>query len=265
MKVAIYARVSTDEQNADTQVKMCADYCFRNGYEVYTAYVDTGVSGTKSSRPEFDRMLSDMRQMKFNCVMVTKLDRIGRSLQHILSLFTEFSGKGIHFVATTQNIDTSTAAGKLQMQIIGAFAEFERNIISERTKEAIKDNPKVGKRGKDKKPRQKRGGLRTRTILPEKSGSYKGTLLKECKTIPMQTKKQANNIYNERQKATAYVRDNFPLILLANKKGLCANCRDANRISGTCTNNPNFTYCKWDIFPVTLSGENCPYYIKRDE
>jgi len=160
LKVAIYCRVSTDEQNAMTQETICREYCQRNGYEIFNVYTDTGFSGAKTSRPAFDEMLKDMRLYKFNGIMVTKLDRIGRSLQHILSLFDEFSKKGVNFIATTQNIDTSTAAGKLQMQIIGAFAEFERNIISERTKEAIKDNPKVGKRGKDKNPRQKRGGLR---------------------------------------------------------------------------------------------------------
>lgn len=98
-----------------------------------------------------------MRHYKFNCVMVTKLDRIGRSLQHILSLFDEFNKLGVHFIATSQNIDTSSAAGKLQLQIIAAFAEFERNIISERTRDGLQFAKNVGKRGRDKKPRQKGG------------------------------------------------------------------------------------------------------------
>ena len=98
-----------------------------------------------------------MREYKFDAIMVTKLDRIGRSLKHLLSLFDEFQNKRIHFIATTQNIDTSTPSGKLQMQIMGAFAEFERNIISERTKEGLKYANRVGKRGKDKKPRKRRG------------------------------------------------------------------------------------------------------------
>jgi len=102
--------------------------------------------------------------------MVTKLDRIGRSLQHILSLFDEFNRKGVHFIAITQNIDTSSASGKLQLQIFGAFAEFERNIISERTIEGMVNAKGVGKRGKDKNPRQKRGVLRKPTFYPEKTG-----------------------------------------------------------------------------------------------
>ena len=76
-----------------------------------------------------------MRQYKFNTVVCTRLDRIGRSLKHLINILEEFENKGISFIATTQNIDTTTSTGKLQMQILGAFAEFERNLISERTKE----------------------------------------------------------------------------------------------------------------------------------
>ena len=159
MKVAIYCRVSTEEQDADTQERICTDFCNSKGFEIYRVYKDI-MSGKTTSRPEFNLMLEDMRSRKFNCVMVTKLDRIGRSLQHLLSLFEEFSSKSIHFIATTQNIDTSSAAGKLQMHIMGAFAEFERNIISERTKESRNGKASWGKRGKDKKPRQKKGGLK---------------------------------------------------------------------------------------------------------
>ncbi|MCH7771806.1 MAG: recombinase family protein, partial [Bacteroidetes bacterium] len=92
-----------------------------------------------------------------HAVMVTKLDRLGRSLQHLLSLFDEFNRKGIHFIAVTQNIETITPSGRLMMQIMGAFAEFERNIISERTKEGMRNAHGIGKRGKDKKPRKRRG------------------------------------------------------------------------------------------------------------
>lgn len=159
VKVAIYARVSTDEQFEDKQVKVLLDYCKRMDYDVYDVYTDV-ISGTTTSRPAFNKLLDAMRQYKFNCIMVTKLDRVGRSLAHLLSLFDEFKRKGVNFIATTQQIDTTTAAGNLLFQIMGAFAEFERNIISERTKEGLLNAKNVGKRGKDKKPRLKRGGLR---------------------------------------------------------------------------------------------------------
>ena len=161
MKAAIYCRVSTtEEQDATKQELLCREYCQRQNIQIFKIYKDEGYSGMKDSRPAFDEMLKDMRLMRFDIIMVTKLDRIGRSLKHILSLFEEFKNKGVHFIAITQNIDTSSAAGKFQLQILGAFAEFERNIISERTKEGLKYAKNVGKRGKDKKQRKKRGMLR---------------------------------------------------------------------------------------------------------
>ncbi len=164
MKVAIYCRVSRAEQDITIQVKDCTRYCKGQSMEVYKVYQDNGISGAKVSRPAFDTLLKDMRQYKFNCVVISKLDRIGRSLKHLLSLFEEFKLKGIHLVAVSQNIDTAGAAGQLQLHILSAFAEYERGLISERTKDGLKYAKNVGKRGKDKKPRQKRGVLRTPLI-----------------------------------------------------------------------------------------------------
>ena len=157
MKVAIYTRVSTGEQSSENQISQCVKYCEIKGYKVKGVYDDV-ISGAKASRPEFNRLLEDMRKDLFNGIVVTKLDRLGRSLQHLLSLIEEFTSRGVHFIATTQNIDTSSSMGRLQLQIMGAFAEFERNLISERTKEGMKGKKNIGKRGKDKKPRLKRGG-----------------------------------------------------------------------------------------------------------
>lgn len=158
MKIAIYCRVSTEDQDNDKQEFICREYCKTHNHLVFRVYKDV-ISGTTSSRPEFNQLLEDMRLRNFDCIMVTKLDRMGRSLKHLLNLFDEFQSKGINFIASTQNIDTSTASGRLQMQIMGAFAEFERNIISERTKEGLRRR-KEGTRGKDKKPRKRRGGLK---------------------------------------------------------------------------------------------------------
>lgn len=164
IKAAIYARVSTAEQHADKQAELCEEWVKNQGGIVYRTYKDV-ISGSKESRPEFDILLQDMRQYKFNTIVVTKLDRMGRSLQHLISLITEFRKKGVDFVTVTQPIDTTSAMGRLQFQIMGAFAEFEREIISERTKEGLKKAKNVGKRGKDKKPRKKRGGLRNAVSL----------------------------------------------------------------------------------------------------
>lgn len=159
MKAIIYARVSTSEQNIENQVKICQEFCKNKGWQIPVIYKDV-MSGTKTSRPSFNRMLEDMRKYKFRAIVVTKLDRIGRSLQHLITILDELKHKKVEFVAVTQNIDTTTASGRLQWQIMGAFAEFEREIISERTKEGLRFAKNVGKRGKDKKPRQKRGVLR---------------------------------------------------------------------------------------------------------
>lgn len=161
MKVAIYCRVSTDEQFVDKQEEICKEACSKSNYEVSGVYKDI-ISGWSTSRPMFNKLLEDMRHYKFDAIMVTKLDRLGRSLQHLLSLVDEFNKKGIKFIAITQNIDTTSAGGRLQMQIMGAFAEFERNIISERTKEGLRKAVGVGKRGKDKNPRKRRGVLKKR-------------------------------------------------------------------------------------------------------
>lgn len=163
MRGAIYCRVSTEEQDADKQEYICKEYCQRNNIEIYKIYKDV-ISGKYQSRPAFNEMLDDMRHYKFDAIIVTKLDRIGRSLSHLISLFEEFNKKGIHFIAVTQNIDTTSATGKLQLHILGAFAEFERNLISERTKEALRRCSGVGKRGKDKQPRKRRGGIKNRLI-----------------------------------------------------------------------------------------------------
>lgn len=180
MKVAIYVRVSTDEQDLKNQLESCKKYCEINKYEVYKIYKDI-YTGTSDSRPAFNELLSDMRQYRFSMVVVTKLDRMGRSLKHLLTLFEEFNSKGVQFVAVTQNIDTSTSSGKLQMQILGAFAEFERNLISERTKEGLKGKENVGKRGKDKHPRKRRGVLRKKWegVVKSHTSTHKKEKVKE--------------------------------------------------------------------------------------
>lgn len=166
MRVALYCRISTEDQQLDSQELICRSYCERSGYEVYKVYKDV-ISGAKSNRPAFNQLLEDMRAKQFDIIMVSKLDRLGRSLQHLLSLFDEFNKRHVSFIAATQNIDTTTAAGRLQLQIIGAFAEFERNIISERTKEGLKVASGVGKRGKDKLPRKRRGVAKKESVYDD--------------------------------------------------------------------------------------------------
>jgi len=157
MKTAvIYARVSKEELNLEHQIKSCKTFASQENYKVVDVYSDK-VTGTKSRRPELNRLVTDMRTGKFNVVVIWKLDRLGRSLQHLLRIVDEFKKYNIDFVCVSQNIDTSTASGNFTFHILGAVAEFERTLISERTKEGLKNAKNVGKRGKDKKPRRKSG------------------------------------------------------------------------------------------------------------
>lgn len=153
---AIYTRVSTEEQNPQIQVDELKKHTSQQNIMVHDVYTDI-VSGTKDSRPELNRMMFDMRKGLFNCVMIYKLDRLGRSLKHLITVCEEFHNKGIELIVTSQGIDTSTATGKLLFNILGSVAEFERELISERTKLGQKKAKNIGKRGKDKKPRRKSG------------------------------------------------------------------------------------------------------------
>jgi len=161
-RAAIYARVSTLDQNPENQVEVLKEFAERHGYEIYDIYVDK-ISGIKSSRPELQRLLLDAHDKKFDVVLVWKLDRLGRSLQHLIKIVECFRKWGIDFISTTQNIDTTTPSGKLTFHILAALSEFERSLISERTKLGLQRARKRGKKlgrpkgSKDKKPRRKSG------------------------------------------------------------------------------------------------------------
>ena len=158
-KCAIYCRVSTHDQNLENQEKELKDYTFRQNIKVFDIYRDV-VSGTKDSRPDLNRMMFDMRKGLFNCVVTYKLDRLGRSLKHLITICEEFHNKNVDLIVTSQSIDTSTASGKLLFNVLGSVAEFERELISERTKLGQKGAKNIGKRGKDKNPRRKSGYYR---------------------------------------------------------------------------------------------------------
>ena len=154
LSVAIYVRVSTDDQNPENQVNELRAYCLRSDYVVHDIYIDK-CSGRTDDRPEFNRLMQDMRLRKFKAVMVWKLDRIGRSLPHLLKLLQEMQNKGVEFICLTQNIDTTTASGRLLFSVMGAFAEFESTLVSERTKLGMERAKKEGIHCG--RPRKKRG------------------------------------------------------------------------------------------------------------
>ena len=143
-QIAIYARVSTNEQTVENQINELRDYCKRKGYTIYKEYCDEGVSGAKSSRPALNSLMQDAMKRRFDAVVVWKLDRLGRSLSHLLKTLEEFESLGIDFVAFNQNIDTTTPTGRLMFSMIGAFAEFERELIRERVKAGMQTAKEKG-------------------------------------------------------------------------------------------------------------------------
>ena len=134
MKAAIYARVSTVDQKCEMQLRELREYCIRRGWEIAGEYVDTGWSGTKASRPQLDRLMKHAGEHQFDCVVVWKLDRFGRSVLNLVESLNKLASAGVRFIATTQSIDTdeSNPTSRLMLYILAAVAEFEREMIRER-------------------------------------------------------------------------------------------------------------------------------------
>ncbi len=148
MKVAIYARVSTANNGQDPkmQTRELREYAERRGWTVAGEYVDIGISGTKEKRPELDRLMSDAHRRKFDCVVVWKFDRFARSVSHLLRALETFKAQGIEFVSFSEQMDTSTPAGKMVFTVLGAVAELERSLIVERVKAGLRNARAKGKR-----------------------------------------------------------------------------------------------------------------------
>lgn len=144
MKGALYLRVSTSEQTTLNQRLALETYCKNNKIDIVEIYNDEGVSGTKDTRPALDRMLNDMRQKKFDCIVVWKFDRLGRSTKHLLQVLEEMQKKDVRLIATSQNIDTATPMGKFFFVILSGFAEMEREMIVERIRLGLDRKKKQG-------------------------------------------------------------------------------------------------------------------------
>jgi len=137
-KVAVYGRVSTKDQNPESQLLDLRKYVKLRGWEIYQEYVDRGVSGAKESRPALDNLMKDARKRKFDILLVWKFDRFARSTKHLVTALEELEGLGIDFCSYEDSIDTSTNHGKLVFTIMGAIAEFERSLIRERVLAGIR-------------------------------------------------------------------------------------------------------------------------------
>src|SRR5260370_12997618 len=146
MRVAIYDRVRTSNNGQDPtmQTRELREYAERRGWAVAGEYIDIGISGTKEKRPELDRLMSDAHRRRFDAV-VWKFDRFARSVSHLLRALETFKAQGIEFVSFSEQLDTSTPAGKLVFTVLGAVAELERSLIVERVKAGLRNARAKGK------------------------------------------------------------------------------------------------------------------------
>ncbi len=138
-RAALYLRVSTGEQTTENQRRELEQTASRAGWEIVEIYEDAGISGAKGrdKRPAFDKLLKDAARRKFDIVASWSVDRLGRSLQDLVSFLSDIHGYGIDLYLHQQGIDTTTPAGKAMFQMLGVFSEFERSMIRDRVKTGL--------------------------------------------------------------------------------------------------------------------------------
>jgi DNA invertase Pin-like site-specific DNA recombinase len=147
ISVALYSRVSTLDkgQDPEMQLRELRAHATAQGWTVYDEYTDKGISGSKDSRPALNRMMADAQAKKFDAVLCWKLDRFSRSLKHLINSLETLAVYAVSFVSLRDNLDLTTAAGRLMFQMIGAFAEFEREITRERVRAGLQHARSKGK------------------------------------------------------------------------------------------------------------------------
>lgn len=147
VRAALYARVSTlNGQNPEMQLNDLREYALRRRWQVVGEYVDTGISGVKDSRPELNRLMAEAHKRRIDVVCVWKFDRFARSTTHLLRALETFGALGIEFCSLSEQLDTSTPAGKMVFTVLGAVAELERSLIAERVRAGLRNALAKGKR-----------------------------------------------------------------------------------------------------------------------
>jgi DNA invertase Pin-like site-specific DNA recombinase len=131
-RTALYLRVSTPDQKPDLQFDGLRDYATRAGLDIVQDYCDVGVSGRREGRPQLNALMASARNREIDCVLVWKFDRFARSTRHLLAALEEFNHLGVRFVSVQDQIDTDSPMGRAMFTIIGAMAELESSLISER-------------------------------------------------------------------------------------------------------------------------------------
>jgi DNA invertase Pin-like site-specific DNA recombinase len=145
-RCALYARVSTAEQNTGMQLDELRAVAAQRRWRIIGEYIDAGVSGSKDRRPELDRLKADVARGKIDVVAVWKFDRFARSVRHLVLALEDFRAREVDFVSLGDGIDTSTPSGRFTFHVIAAVAELERELIRERTKAGVAAARKRGAR-----------------------------------------------------------------------------------------------------------------------
>jgi len=170
MRLALYARVSKlhGHQDPEVQLRELREWAAKNGHQVVFEYVDHGVSGAKKSRPQLDKLMRDATKglRDIDAVLVWRLDRFGRSLQHLQNAIAELKAANVSFISMKEGFDLTTPMGKAFFGMLGVFAEFERDVIAERIRAGLK-NAKAKGHLPGRKIDPKRGASRT-TVWREK-------------------------------------------------------------------------------------------------
>jgi DNA invertase Pin-like site-specific DNA recombinase len=144
-RAALYLRVSTADQKPDLQSDGLCAYAARAGLDVIQDYCDVGVSGRREGRPQLNALMAAARNREIDCVLVWKFDRFARSTRHLLAALEEFNHLGVRFVSVQDQIDTDSPMGRAMFTIIGAMAELESSLISERVTAGMKAAETRGK------------------------------------------------------------------------------------------------------------------------
>jgi DNA invertase Pin-like site-specific DNA recombinase len=146
-RVAIYARVSTlnHGQDVSLQTRDLQQFAAARSWMIAGEYIDAGVSGSKDSRPELNRLMADAHKRRFDVVCVWRFDRFARSVSHLLRALETFKALGIDFVSYSEQMDTRTPAGKMVFTVLGAVAELERSLIVERVRAGLRNARAKGK------------------------------------------------------------------------------------------------------------------------
>ena len=137
MKIALYARVSTDGQDPEVQLQPLRAHAANRGWIIVEEFVDHGYSGAKEKRPALDRMIKAAWTGTFQAVLVWRFDRFARSVKHLITALEQFRSLNINFISLQEQFDTSTPIGHAIFTIIGAMAQLERDIIRERVKAGL--------------------------------------------------------------------------------------------------------------------------------